>query len=182
MNSVQSVLRNAVLTVVLLIASTLHASTLVYERQYSHFEHGQNTLRVMLTDQGLLTIERPQFMTQPGRYEYQVDPVHYLSLSSGLNAVPAGSVELQSRYRQRLEGQSLFVSHPELSRFQRLDASRNVMDQLEIESIDAQRLQTRDDPALEQAKRLEAQWWQLMDDALNNQSDSATEAQTRFSP
>ena len=148
--------------VLLICCNSAMSETLVYERLYSHFEKGNNKLRITLNEQGVMTVDRPMFMTHPGQYTFQVDPDFYLEFSAQLAGIPVRSEQLESTFKQRVENNAIYISHPELSRFQQLDGSRNVMDSLQIESIDAQRTIAPNDRYLAQAAELEQQWWALM--------------------
>ena len=152
--------------VLLICCNSAMSETLVYERIYSHFELGNNKLRITLDEQGVMTVDRPMFMTHSGQYTFQVDPDLYLEFSAQFNGIPVRSEQFQSTFKQRIENGSIYISHPELSRFQRLGGSRNVMNSLHIESIDAQRIIAPNDRYLAQAAELEQQWWALMNSEL----------------
>lgn len=147
----------------------LHSQMLVYEREYTSFESNDNTLKITLDQLGLVTIERPSFMTYPGQHIFRVSPHRYSDLSARLIDIPFTSEELNASVRQRVGEEMFYVSHPEYTRFQLLDEARNISDAIEIVSLRAYSSQFKDHAGLSTARDLEEEWWSMMNSLMHIQ-------------
>lgn len=171
MNSLSMIFRFLMVLVLIICCSQAMSATLVYERQYSHLELGNNILRITLDEQGLLTVDRPLFMKNSGRFEAQINSVNYHELQAQLRTLSVDTERVKINFQQRRQDRPTYISHPEMSRFFLLDQSRNVLNSVEIESIDAQLMIAQDDPVVRKAYDLEQQLWQLMDNMLATQQN-----------
>ena len=152
---------------------TALSQTLVYEREYTSFQSVDNILRITLDQQGVVTIDRPSFMTHSGRHTFQVSPRRYAELSAQLTDLPFTSEELNASVRQRVGQEMFHVSHSEYTRFQLQDGARNISDAVEIVSLRAYSNRFEDHSNLSVARALEKQWLSMMDDLMQAQIQKA---------
>jgi hypothetical protein len=146
----------------LALASTASAETLVYEREFSMIAEDDNTLRIELTPDGRLTVERPVFMTRSGRYELQVDPAEYTRLRAAFEAAYTDSDRLHYDVQFKSSRDQIFVTDPEYSRFAVVDDERRPVRLVAAVSVEAW-AETIDDVRLQRLQKLQDDWAALMD-------------------
>ncbi|MDX1627030.1 MAG: hypothetical protein R3323_11020, partial [Wenzhouxiangellaceae bacterium] len=61
-------------SIFLLLPLAAGAQTLVYERDFTIVDGADSVLRIELSADGRVTVQRPAFMTRPGHHEGQADP------------------------------------------------------------------------------------------------------------
>ena len=156
------------LTALLLLvgATGLAAQTLVYEREFTLIGEADNTLRISITPDNRTTIERPIFMTRPGRFEIVAPEGTYDRLSSALDGVAQISRSIDQDIRQRASNELVYVTDPEISRFLVLGNQRQVVEAVEATSIQAWHQHFRDDIRLTRLVELENDWHDIMNQAL----------------
>jgi len=153
--------------IALLVGSTgLTAQTLVYEREFTLIGEAENILRITITPDNRMTIERPEFMTRPGRFEAVAPDGTHARLSSALNGVAPISRSLDQDIQRRASNEHVYVTDPELSRFLVLGNQRQVVEAVEATSIQAWHEHFKDDIRLSRLVELEKDWYELMDQAL----------------
>lgn len=151
----------------LLVGSTgLAAQSLVYEREFTLIGEADNTLRIAITPDNRITIERPVFMTRPGRFEAVAPDGTHARLSSALEGVAPISRSLDQDIQRRAANEHVYVTDPELSRFLVLGNQRQVVEAVEATSIQAWHEHFKDDIRLARLVELEKDWYHLMDQAL----------------
>ncbi len=144
----------------------LAAQTLVYEREFSMIAEADNTLRITLTEDDRLVIERPFFMTRPGRFEGAAPAGTYERLAAELTGVAPISRTTDQDVRQRAANELVHVTDPEYTRFVLFDDRRQVIEAVEATSVEAWSRQFDDDIRLTRLAELERDWMALMDQAL----------------
>ncbi len=142
------------------------AEALRYERVYAIFDARANTLRITLDNSGLVTIERPALMTHAGVHVRQLKGDDYHRLRQAYDDARVDTRSLREDVRQRAEAERFEVSDPEYSRFYSLDDNRQMIDSVEVESLEPFARQFADDVRLQALDALEKEWWRLMQDAL----------------
>lgn len=144
----------------------LSAQTLVYERTFSMIGSPDNTLSITLTADDRLLIQRPHFMTHPGRLEGSAPPGTYQRLASELTGLAPLARTMNEDVRRRAAGELVYISDPEYTRFLMLGEQRQVVESIEATSIQPWSRQFKDDMRLARLAELERDWLAIMDQAL----------------
>lgn len=144
----------------------LMAQTLVYEREFSLIGEADNTLRISLTPDDRLVIERPVFMTRAGRHEAEAAAGSHQRLSGLLSTLSQHSRWLNQDLQVRARQELVHVSDPEHTRFYALDDRRGRQNTVSVDSPQAWARHFDDDIRLAQAVELEREWYSLMAEAL----------------
>ena len=155
-----------VVLALVLPASGAMAQTLVYEREFSLLAEADNTLRITLSADDRIVIERPAFMTWPGHYESNAAAGSHARLSRQLAGLLPLTRQLGAEINQRARNEMVYVSDPEYTRFMLLDSQRQLIDAVEMPSLQAWSANFPDDVRLRLLQDLESQWTALMDDVL----------------
>ncbi len=140
--------------------------TLVYEREFTLIAEADNSLRMTLEANDLLTVERPIFMTRPGRFEYQLPAGSHVRLAAELTRAAVDSRALDEDVQRRAENELRHVSDDEISRFLQLDARRQVTTGVEVVSLEPWSMHFPDDVRLAALLDLQRAWYDLMDRAM----------------
>lgn len=144
----------------------LPAQTLVYEREFSLIADADNTLRITLTADDRIVIERPKFMTRSGRHKARAPAGSYAQLAQKLNGIAPITRSVEADIRRRAANERVHVSDPEFTRFMALDDQRRVVDAVEATSIGAWNRVFEDDVRLANLASLERDWMELMKSAM----------------
>jgi len=150
-------------------ASGAMAQTLVYEREFSLLAEADNTLRITLTADDRIVIERPAFMTRPGQHTGSVASGSHARLSNLLGGVLPLTRQLNADISHRASNELVYVSDPEYARFLMLDNQRRVVDGVEMPSLQAWSARFPDDVRLRMLNELQTLWYQLMDEMLTGE-------------
>ena len=153
--------------VALLLASSLVLAQerLVYEREFAMISGADNTLRIVVTADGDVTIDRPAFMTHAGEHRGNLPESAWTELRLAIESIDFSSRALDQDVRQRSRNELFVVSDPEYSRFGMFDDSRAPLKVIEVESLKAY-AQRFDDRRLKQLRDLERRLIELMDQVI----------------
>jgi len=157
----------------MLVASQgVSAQVLVYEREYTMIAEASNTLRVELSADDRMLIERPDFMTRPGRHEIQAPPGTFQRFLQAFEAADTDSQQLYLDLQRRMTEGLLVVTDPEYSRFALVEPSRGPVAEVAAVSLEgwAERIQ---DPRLERLHAFEREWFELMNSVIEIDGESA---------
>ena len=146
-----------------LLSTGLAAETLVYEREYTLIGEADNTLRIEISADDRVVVERPLFMTRSGRHSFRAPSGTFERLRSGLKSAGADTDALHRDIQRRAAATMQVVTDPEFSRFALVDAQREPVESVTVGSLEAwsQRIQ---DPRLARLHALEQDFFGLMDE------------------
>ena len=161
----------------LLACSVAQAETLVYEREFTLIAEADNSLRMTLDPDGRLTIDRPAFMTHPGRHQIVVSPDRYLVLNESFQQAEVRSSRASANVLARAEDDIKVITDPEISRFSRLDEAGRKSIQVSGQSIGAWAAVYPDQAGLIELHELEQAWYALMRQALSQDNQQAGDSQ-----
>lgn len=113
-----------VVLALVLPATGAMAQTLGYEREISLLAEADNTLRITLSADDRIIIERPAFMTRPGRVVGSAAAVSHARLSRQLAGLLPLTRQLDADIRQRARNEMVYVSDPQYTRFMLQDSQR----------------------------------------------------------
>jgi len=150
-----------------LVSGAALGQSLVYERQFTLIAEADNTLRMALDENDLLTVERPKFMARPGRFEFQLPAGNHARMASKLARAALDSRTLDEDVQRRAVNELRHVSDDEISRFLELDGQRQVSTGVEVISLEPWAAQFPDDVRLAALLQLERDWYVLMNKALS---------------
>lgn len=156
-----------ILIVLGMTSSALFAQSLVYEREFTMISEEDNTIRMELTADGKLVIDRPVFMTNSGRHELSVGSFYYTQLYDQLAARSADSGDLSMEVQRQANQDMRYISDPEISRFYRLDEQGRKIDFVSAVSLEAWTRVYPNDQRLASLRHFEQQWYQLMQMAVS---------------
>ena len=153
--------------VALLLGSSLVLAQerLVYEREFAMISGVDNTLRIVVTADGDVTIDRPAFMTDAGEHRGNLPESAWTELQLAVESIDFSSRTLAEDVRQRSRNELFVVSDPEYSRFGLFDDNRAPLKVIEVESLRAY-AQRFEDRRLEQLRNLERRLLELMDQVI----------------
>jgi len=147
----------------MLVASQgVSAQVLVYEREYTMIAEASNTLRAELSADDRMLIERPAFMTRPGRHEIQAPPGTFQRFLQAFEAADTDSQQLYLDLQRRAAEERVVVTDPEYSRFALVEPGRGPVAEVAAVSLEGWVQRIRD-PRLERLYAFEREWFRLMD-------------------
>jgi hypothetical protein len=144
----------------------LSAQTLVYEKRFSLMGGVDDRLRITLTENDRVVIERPNFMTRPGRHEGSTPAGAYQRLSNELIGLAPLARTMDEDVRRRAASELIYISDPEYTRFMLVGNQRQVIEAIEATSIQPWSRQFKDDIRLVRLAELERDLLAIMDQAL----------------
>lgn len=144
----------------------ISAQTLVYEREFSLAGLADNTLRISLSHDDRLVIERPAFMTHAGRFEAVAPEGTYQRLADEIAGTARIARSVNEDIQRRAASELIYVTDPEYTRFLMLGNQRQVVEAVEATSLEAWRQHFDDDIRIARLVDLERDWLDLMEQAL----------------
>ncbi len=151
--------------------SSSFAQSLVYEREFTMVATTDNILRMELSADGHLSVNRPAFMTHSGRHELTLAASVYSQLNDQLTARAADSENLGRELQQKAHQELRYVSDPEISRFYRMDHQGRKLDHVSAISLEAWSRIYPDDQRLAGLRTLEQHWYEIMRSALTREDN-----------
>lgn len=150
-----------------IFTSNLCAQSLVYEREFTLVGEEHNTLRIELTANGTLIVDRPAFMTNSGRHEKSIDRSVYSQMADQLSVQSEGNPQLNMELQQQAMQEMRYISDPEISRFYRLDERGRKVDSVSGISLEARARVYPNVQSLISLRELEQKWYRLMQMAVS---------------
>jgi len=163
--------RRIAMIVALFWSLGLSAQTLVYEREFSMIAEADNTLRITLSEDDRIVIERPFFMTRAGRFEATAPAGSYERLAAELSGLAPTSRTVREDIRQRATNELVYVTDPEYTRFMLLGDQRQVVEAVEATSLEAWSRVFTDDVRLANLAELEREWLDVMSRSLTGDAE-----------
>ena len=149
-------------------------TALRYEKIIHHVEGPDNRVEVEWSDEGVLTITRPPFMTHPGTHEFELSFAldEQWELSEILDQLPESSEALAGRTRQRMEEDLVMISDPDTSVLEIItDDLSQPPYRIEAAGVQFWSTAYHRDTELAQLAQVEEQIWDLMATLLDPDLD-----------
>ena len=153
----------------LLISSGLAAQTLVYEREYTLIAEAENTLRLEVSPDDQVFMDRPVFMTYPGRHTFRAPVGTYDRLRRAFETARTDTDRLHRDIQQRAANEMQVVTDPEFSRFALVDSDRGPIDVVTVVSLEAWASRI-DDQRLQRLSALEDELFAMMNAILQEKT------------
>lgn len=150
----------------LLLPALGAAQTLIYEREYTLIGEADRVLRIELDASDRMLVERPRFMTHPGRHELQAPAGSYARLARMLNVAAPQARGLSADLERRAANELKVVTDEEIVRIRLVDEARGVQTSVLAISPGAWARLFDDEPRLQALAALDQAWLELMEQGL----------------